>query len=97
MPSSERVAVLSRHLAAAGGGTGRISTHILDTARGKPAADVAVRLSRSDDGGAWIDVGPPGRTNGDGRAVLLDRGGPIRAGTYKLSFSTAPYFQVRRS
>jgi len=34
-----------------------ISTHVLDTALGKPAAGIAVRLEKQD-GGGWIEVTP---------------------------------------
>ncbi|MFY1693583.1 hydroxyisourate hydrolase [Plantactinospora sp. WMMB782] len=78
-----------------GGGTPpdglvRISTHVLDTARGTPAADVPVRLDRRDSGG-WTPVAQ-GRTDADGRLAdwtpLLDRV-PLRggqAGGYRLVF-----------
>lgn len=65
-----------------------LSTHILDTARGWPAAHVPVRLEL---------VGPAGptelgaaRTDADGRVTGL---GPDRLepGTYRLVFDTAQY------
>jgi 5-hydroxyisourate hydrolase len=43
----------------------RVSTHVLDTAAGRPAAGVAVRFQREQDG-AWTTVGA-GRTDEDGR------------------------------
>jgi len=66
-----------------------ITTHVLDTARGRPAADLPVALEiRSGDG--WKVLGQA-RTNPDGRASdLLD--GRISAGTYRLTFDTASYF-----
>ena len=42
-----------------------ISTHVLDTALGKPAAGIAVRLERPEDGGGWFEVTP---VDGNNRA-----------------------------
>lgn len=66
-----------------------ITTHILDTAAGKPAADVAVRLYVRN-GQAWDLVGE-GVTDSDGRVGSL---GPERVptGTYQLQFDTGEYF-----
>jgi 5-hydroxyisourate hydrolase len=66
-----------------------ITTHVLDTARGRPAAGVPVTLeTRSGDG--WRTLGRT-RTDPDGRARdLFD--GAIAAGTYRLTFDTAAYF-----
>lgn len=66
-----------------------VTTHILDTSVGRPAADVAVELeARAGDG--WVSVGT-GRTDGDGRVQEL---GPARleSGTYRLRFDTGSYF-----
>lgn len=69
----------------------RISTHILDIARGKPAKDVPVRLERQESGGEWR-VLSSSRTDGDGRCVqLLPENEILRPGTYRLSFDTASY------
>ena len=72
-----------------------VTTHVLDTARGIPAAGVLVRLERVPGSGA----GQPGaggeigraRTDADGRAGDL---GPaeLDAGTYRLVFDTGGYF-----
>ena len=65
--------------------TGELSTHVLDTTRGKPAAGMRIEL---------YEVGSSARsklteavTNKDGRtdAPLL-AGGPLRIGTYELQF-----------
>lgn len=66
-----------------------ITTHVLDTAAGRPAAGVAVRLeARTVDG--WRELGT-GITDADGR---IGRLGPERAtaGTHRLTFDTAGYF-----
>lgn len=60
-----------------------ISTHILDTAKGQPAAGVAITLE--DDRG----VVARGVTNADGRLKLIDD--PPEAGTYRITFDTGGY------
>jgi 5-hydroxyisourate hydrolase len=70
----------------------RISTHVLDTAKGKPAASVPVRLERQDSSGNWSAVGS-GKTDQDGRCNnLAPEGAPLREGIYRLAFDTASYF-----
>ena len=64
-----------------------ITTHVLDTARGLPAAGVAVTLERGPD---WTEIGS-GRTGNDGRIAGL--GSPRASGTYRLRFDTAGYFE----
>jgi 5-hydroxyisourate hydrolase len=69
---------------------GRLTTHVLDTARGRPAAGLAVELARVD---GERTVLKSVRTNGDGRtdAPLLE-GEELRAGTYELVFGVGDYF-----
>ena len=68
-----------------------ITTHILDTALGRPAAGVALVLSRQA-GGAWVEVGR-GSTDSDGRCrTLLGEDAPLERGLYRLRFGIAPYF-----
>ena len=64
---------------------GRITTHVLDTAAGAPAAGVALELNRHQDG-SWHPLGRF-RTNADGRcdAPLLE-GEALRAGLYEIVF-----------
>jgi 5-hydroxyisourate hydrolase len=65
-----------------------ITTHVLDTSRGLPAAGVEVRLER---GGSVI---AGGRTDQDGRLrTLLDEGVTPATGLYRLVFETGTYFQ----
>jgi 5-hydroxyisourate hydrolase len=68
-----------------------ITTHVLDTARGRPAAGVPVRLERAA-GGGWTEVGRAA-TDADGRARDLLTG-PLQAGPYRLTFDTAGYFRA---
>jgi 5-hydroxyisourate hydrolase len=69
-----------------------ISTHVLDTARGLPAAGVPVTLSHRESSGAWEVVGN-GITDADGRVRSLSEQ-PLEAGDYRLEFDTAAYFKV---
>ena len=65
----------------------RLSTHVLDTAQGRPAAGMRVRLYRA--GAMLADT----ETNTDGRtAQPLLAGDRIEAGTYELVFSVGAYF-----
>ena len=63
-----------------------ITTHVLDTAQGKPAAGVPVKLELREPQG-WTLVGE-GKTDADGRLKTLVPGGASRAGTYRLTFDT---------
>lgn len=70
-----------------------ITTHVLDTALGKPATGVAVALERVGSSGAPILMGA-GMTDADGRVRdLLAPGETLDAGVYRLRFATAPYFE----
>lgn len=71
--------------------TGGLSTHVLDTARGRPAQGVRVDLFAVE-GGERRPL-TSAVTNQDGRtdAPLLERGS-LRPGTYELTFHVAPYF-----
>ncbi len=71
-----------------------ITTHVLDTSLGKPAAGVAVTLEKQE-GGVWKTLAS-GTTNADGRAAeLLPANAALAAGTYRLHFDTAAYFRAR--
>lgn len=63
-----------------------ITTHVLDTSIGRPAAGVEVRLYRE----AGDEVGR-GTTNADGRVTDL-MSGPLEAGIYRLELETGAYF-----
>ena len=69
-----------------------ISTHILDTARGKPANGVAVYLEAQNHDESWTQL-THAWTDDEGRVkpfFLLEE--PLPAGTYRLVFDTEPYF-----
>ena len=74
-----------------------ITTHVLDVARGRPAAGVAVVLERSQGGEpeAWQSIGR-GLTDADGRVkTLLEPGAVLVAGIHRLSFATGAYFAAQ--
>lgn len=71
---------------------GKLTTHVLDTTRGGPAAGMKIELSRLE-GGKWVAL----RTclaNADGRTdgPLLE-GDAVIAGQYRLVFDVAAYFR----
>ena len=73
----------------------RISTHVLDLALGKPAGDVAVRLERQEPSG-WRLLASQ-RTDRDGRcSQLLPEGEGLSAGSYRLAFDTASYYEAQK-
>lgn len=67
-----------------------ITTHVLDTARGKPAAGVPIQLSRRE-GEGWVELGA-GETDSDGRLKTLLGDRPLELGVYRIRFDTGAYF-----
>ncbi len=75
---------------------GRLSTHVLDTHSGRPAAGVAVELVELSDLGASRVVTRT-VTNADGRTDQpLIGGRPVPIGRYELTFSVGDYFAARQ-
>jgi 2-oxo-4-hydroxy-4-carboxy-5-ureidoimidazoline decarboxylase len=73
---------------------GRLSTHVLDTVAGKPAAGVSVVLMEM--GARSQSVLKQAVTNSDGRTdEPLISGAPLRIGHYLLEFHVGPYFAAR--
>jgi hydroxyisourate hydrolase len=73
-----------------------ITTHVLDTALGRPAAGVPVVLETVDAQRDWHVVGR-GITDEDGRLRnLMDSSDALVPGVYRLVFDTATYFDLRR-
>jgi 5-hydroxyisourate hydrolase len=67
--------------------SGRLTTHVLDTARGRPAASMALRLYR--DGELVVKA----TTNADGRTEApLVEGDAFTPGVYELVFAVGDYF-----
>ena len=74
---------------------GRLSTHVLDTHNGKPAAGIAVELVELSELGASRVV-TRAITNADGRTdTPLIGGRPVPIGRYELVFSVGKYFAAR--
>ena len=74
----------------------RISTHVLDISRGRPANDVPVRLERHELSGVWRPLASV-RTDQDGRCGQMIPDGEIAAaGIYRLVFDTASYFASQK-
>ena len=72
-----------------------LSTHVLDTMHGTPAAGMQVSLYRTQGDAATLVK--RFTLNGDGRnpdGLLFDHAS-LRAGTYRLSFEVAAYFRAR--
>jgi len=71
----------------------RLSTHVLDTARGMPAAGVAITLYRVTPAGREQVLAT--RSNADGRTdgPLLS-GDTMAVGTYELDFEAGAYFRA---
>ena len=68
---------------------GKLSTHVLDTARGRPAAGMKIELRRLPEGEVLKTL----TTNGDGRTDELVLGPEeIRVGEYELAFHVGAYF-----
>lgn len=70
-----------------------ITTHVLDTAQGRPARGIAVKLSRRDTNGTWLELAS-GQTDDDGRIMnLLPANVQFESGVYQLTFETENYFR----
>jgi 5-hydroxyisourate hydrolase len=69
-----------------------ISTHILDLPIGRPAAGVAVRLEREENG-VWVQLSES-VTGADGRVQnALPADTRLIAGRYRLGFETGTYYR----
>lgn len=71
-----------------------ITTHVLDTSKGSPAAGIVIKLEKQA-GNTWLSLGS-GATNSDGRvADLLSADHVLDKGIYRLIFETASYFSAQ--
>lgn len=71
---------------------GRLTTHVLDTARGKPAAGVKITLFRVSGGYEKISETV---TNADGRSdTPMLQGDEFTTGTYELVFEAGQYLRA---
>ena len=105
MPTGDRLSVLKNHIyptadsnlryqqisMSGSGVTPPLTTHILDTATGKPAALVPMVLSIQDQNGDWTKI-ETGSTNTDGRGGFLTQSS-FKQAVYKLHFDTGAYFK----
>lgn len=74
---------------------GAITTHVLDTSRGKPGTGIKAMLEFLTDDG-WEEIGS-GTTNADGRIPdLLSDQHKVAVGVYKLTFETQSYFDAQK-
>jgi 5-hydroxyisourate hydrolase len=71
-----------------------ITTHVLDTSLGRPAAGVPVTLDAREGASGWKQIGR-GITDADGRLRNLAPG-PLAPGAYRLTFDTRAYFDSRQ-
>ena len=74
---------------------GRLSTHVLDTVNGCPAAGMRIEFLEAKTDGGWAHLKTV-ITNSDGRtdAPLL-AGADFRTGRFQLRFHVADYFAAR--
>jgi 5-hydroxyisourate hydrolase len=69
----------------------QLTTHILDTTKGKPAEGVTIILYQGGND-EWNEIAR-GTTNSDGRIKdLLDSNNTLEFGIYKMRFETKDYF-----
>ncbi|HFZ8995586.1 TPA: hydroxyisourate hydrolase [Citrobacter freundii] len=71
-----------------------LSVHILDQQTGKPAANVEVVLEQKNTTG-WQQINS-GRTDKDGRIKALWPQQEAKAGDYRVTFKTRPYFDSKK-
>jgi hydroxyisourate hydrolase len=73
-----------------------LSTHVLDTSLGRPAAGVRVILEQTDDTGLVVSLGV-GETDADGRLRdLVPPGQALGPGEYRLRFDVGEYFALTK-
>ena len=72
----------------------KLTTHVLDTAKGKPAAGITITVDLLETGGGpdpWKEVARA-TTNADGRvADFFPMGHVLQTGIYRLVFNVGPY------
>jgi 5-hydroxyisourate hydrolase len=69
-----------------------ITAHVLDTALGRPAQQLEIRLDALNDRGEWVRLGER-TTDASGRVSDLLAGAAIARCSYRLTFETAAYFE----
>jgi len=72
----------------------QLTTHILDTTKGKPAQGVTIILYQQENN-EWKQIAQ-GTTNNDGRIPdLLNKDALLAFGAYKMKFETSTYFGLQ--
>ena len=71
-----------------------ITTHVLDTSIGRPAANIQVILETQSSGGSWSEIAR-GATDTDGRLRDWPAAKSLPAGMYRLIFDPKAYFAAR--
>lgn len=69
-----------------------ISTHVLDTAKGRPAQGIRVIAERKSGTGDFASIGE-GVTDSNGRIPHLLGNGALETGAYRLTFHVGDYFK----
>lgn len=72
----------------------KITTHILDTSKGKPAEGITIILYAGGNE-EWNEIGRT-KTTADGRSPLGVNDSDLQEGIYKLRFETKDYFDKER-
>ena len=72
-----------------------LSTHVLDTMHGTPAAGMTVRLYTTDGDSATLVKGFTLNADGRNPDGLLYDSATLKTGTYRLVFDVAGYFRLR--
>ena len=71
-----------------------LSTHILDTALGRPASGVEILFEKLRGGSVWRPLAR-GTTDQDGRCKTLLNEHELETETYRLRFFVGPYFKAQ--
>jgi 5-hydroxyisourate hydrolase len=72
--------------------SGRLTTHVLDTARGKPGAGIRIELFALGDGAPRLIASTSTNTDGRTDAPLLT-GDALKPGRYEIVFHIGAYFR----
>jgi 5-hydroxyisourate hydrolase len=70
-----------------------ITTHVLDTSRGRPAAELKIELHKKS-GDDWKSVGA-GMTDENGRCGTLLGDALLAVGMYRLTFHAGAYYKAQ--
>jgi 5-hydroxyisourate hydrolase len=77
--------------------TGRLTTHVLDTSQGRPAANVVIELWRLNQSNGDRTLLKMVRTNSNGRTDFpLLGGSDLLSGIYELVFDVGEYFSSQQ-